>query len=840
MAELKAAIEISAQDRFSAAAKKMADVSQKLAKRLEAGQRELVELGRQDAAVKKLQELTGRVGATGAAMDRARRRTAALGRQVAAAAEPPRHLTRAFDEARRASDRLQGEHREQRDSLRRLRAELRGAGLDTRQLGEAQRGIARDLDRTAGRLDRLAQAADRLGRARTKLDRSLERAARGALVADEARRFGQGALRLVTAPLERTRQVERSKGELASLGLDRAAVATVARRGREVSRRLAGVTTAVFTSAAYDIKSGIASLDAQGVADLTELAALTARATKGELAGMTELFASAYGTFKAPLYATAGDRDFGAVLSAQLAKAVQQFKTDGGRMQQAIESMGSGLAGAGVSMADQFAALGMLQQKMSASEAGTALNALERSAAGAQERFAKLGQEVRTLDDAGNLLAPQDLLAAMQREFGAAYTSEIGARLQQAFGSEEAVKFFKALWGQQDALRANAAALEDAAAQGERFTRTMQAARDANLDARLQVLQQRWDVLQERLGDRLIPVLEWILPKIEFLVDALDRAADRFPTATQYAISLTGGIALLAAGIAPVITAIVALGVALQWLKLHALKTREAIRPGGSGGALPERGSRPAGWRGLAGKLGGAKSGGWRGLAGKIGGFGASKGRQALGFLKGKGGLAGAALGALALGGTLLDGQLSGREKAATAIGQAGGLGGALGGAALGAALGSAVPLLGTALGGLAGGILGGLGGDALGVRLGRLVHDPVELAAKQAPPKLEKAFQAGLQTLRAGAPAAALALPLTAAAVPAETASLPEALRPPAAAPAAEPSRRAVHHYHAPAAQIIVHQAPGEDAEALADRILRELERRRQLRDRTELSDAL
>ena len=512
-------------------------------------------------------------------------------------------------------------------------------------------------------------------------------------------------------------------------------------------------------------------------------------------------------------------------------------------MQQAIESMGSGLAGAGVSMADQFAALGMLQQKMSASEAGTALNALERSAAGAQERFAKLGQEVRTLDDAGNLLAPQDLLAAMQREFGAAYTSEIGARLQQAFGSEEAVKFFKALWGQQDALRANAAALEDAAAQGERFTRTMQAARDANLDARLQVLQQRWDVLQERLGDRLIPVLEWILPKIEFLVDALDRLAARFPTATQWAIGITGGIGLLALTLAPVATAILSLGVALQWLRLRALETRETIRrggPGAPGGALPERGSRPGGWRGLAGKLGGAKSGGWRGLAGKIGGFGASKGRQALGFLKGKGGLAGAALGALALGGTLLDSQLSGREKAAAAIGQAGGLGGALSGAALGAALGSAVPLLGTALGGLAGGILGGLGGDALGVRLGRLVHDPVELAAKQAPPKLEKAFQAGLQTLRAGAPAAALALPLTAAAVPAETASLPEALRPPAAAPAAEPSRRAVHHYHAPAAQIIVHQAPGEDAEALADRILRELERRRQLRDRTELSDAL
>ena len=92
--------------------------------------------------------------------------------------------------------------------------------------------------------------------------------------------------------------------------------------------------------------------------------------------------------------------------------------------------------------------------------------ALERSAAQAQARFEDAGLGVRTLDERGNILAPDQLLQQMQREFGDQYTTEIGAQIQQAFGSEESVKFFKALWGQGQALRDNAAALDEAATQG--------------------------------------------------------------------------------------------------------------------------------------------------------------------------------------------------------------------------------------------------------------------------------------------------------------------------------------------------------------------------------------
>lgn len=53
-----------------------------------------------------------------------------------------------------------------------------------------------------------------------------------------------------------------------------------------------------FITAAYDIKSGIASLTDEGVAQFTELAALTGKATKSTTEEMGSLFATGYGIYK--------------------------------------------------------------------------------------------------------------------------------------------------------------------------------------------------------------------------------------------------------------------------------------------------------------------------------------------------------------------------------------------------------------------------------------------------------------------------------------------------------------------------------------------------------------
>ena len=801
MPDLTAKISIRAEDKFSAPASRITGASAKLAAGLEASRRELLNLDRRDASIKKLQSLGKRLGTTGQAMDLARKRTARLGREIAAAKNPSDSLTRSFEAARRKSDTLRRSHREQRDQLRNLRNELRAAGIDTRKLGDAQRGIAADIERSTRTMERQGEAAGRVSRAQERLDQSMQRAARGALIAGELRTIGRGALRLATGPIERMRQVERSKGELASLGMSRTEVDAVAQRGRNLSRNIAGITTAGFTSAAYDVRSGISSLDATGVADITQQAALTARATRADLGQMTSLFATGFGQFKGALFEDLSDKEFGAVFSAQLSKAVEQFKTDGSKMQQAIQSMGSGLAESGVSMALQFASLGALQQKMTAGEAGTTMAALERSAAQAQARFADAGLGVRTLDERGNILAPDQLLQQMQREFGDEYTTQIGAQIQQAFGSEESVKFFKALWGQGQALRDSAAALDEAATQGERFTRAMAARRDDNADARLEKLQQRWDTIQERLGARLIPVLDRAIPVLESVADRVDAFAEAHPGLVSAIMGAVGGIGLLAVGLAPAITGVLSLAVAIDWLR-----KRSALGAGdlAARGVGAPRGIPPGGGRTGPGRIGdwirNAGRGGVGGVAGRAVDTGKGVWRQSGKFLRGKGGLLGAGLGVIVIGDTLLDKKLSGRQKAANVTAEVGGIGGALAGAAAGAALGTLAGPIGTAVGGILGGILGGLTGGAAGRGLGSVFHDPDE-------PATDSPSAAGTDV------------------------SLSAAL-----APAGAPAPGQVNFHN----QFNITQQPGEDAEAFARRVVDQLDQRQQQQLREAQYDAL
>ena len=346
-------------------------------------------------------------------------------------------------------------------------------------------------------------------------------------------------------------------------------------------------------------------------------------------------------------------------------------------MQQAIQSTGSGLAEAGVSMTDQLTALGMLQQKMEAGVAGTTLNALERTAAKANQKFADMGLDVQVLNESGNLRSLPDLLAAMQAEFGKEYTSEIGSKIQEAFGSDEAVKFFKALWGQQDAFRENAKAVEAATKQGDQFTKTMAAAADANMDARLAKMQQRWGVIKEQIGNALIPVMEKWLPLLEKLGSWASRFISNHTGIAGTLAAIVGGIGLIATVTAPVITAVAALTTAIAGLGYISKKVSAERGLSGGFDSGPDAGGKKGKARGGSkGKLGKAGKG-FKNVLGKGGKY-----------IKGGGALT-ALVGAASIGATMFNDSTSPKEKAAEIATDVGGIGGSLAGAAAGAAIGS-------------------------------------------------------------------------------------------------------------------------------------------------------
>lgn len=369
----------------------------------------------------------------------------------------------------------------------------------------------------------------------------------------------------VSAALEPVRAVEKAKGELASLGIENLRLITD--MGKKMESQWAGVTAAAFTSAAYDIKSGIASLTDEGVADMTRSAVTVAKATKGVPEEMTSLFATGYGIFKAQ-YAQMQDSDFGLLFGDMISASVQQFKTDGASMQSSIESAGKGATNMGLKMADQFAILGSLQAVMSGSEAGTALKAFAANSARADKAFSKMKitadhpVRIRILDEDNMMRAMPDILADLRARYGDTLDAAERFEIQQALGSEEAIKLIDQLYGQSDALRDNAAALEAAAASGGVFTAAMAKDLDNNWDSKLTLFDQKMNVIKMSIGEGMLPVMEALEPSITSITDAFVGFMDENPLAAQiigFTVIALAGIATIAA---PVLMGMAAMTIA--------------------------------------------------------------------------------------------------------------------------------------------------------------------------------------------------------------------------------------------------------------------------------------
>lgn len=142
----------------------------------------------------------------------------------------------------------------------------------------------------------MAGVASKVGANVSKLDAASQTFGSMAKAGAAMQEMGSQIVNAVLAPVEATFETRRALGELASLGVqDLEAVENAA---RSFSDQWAGTSKADFISAAYDIKSGIASLSDEGVAEFTSLAALTAKATKSTAGEMTSLFATGYGIYK--------------------------------------------------------------------------------------------------------------------------------------------------------------------------------------------------------------------------------------------------------------------------------------------------------------------------------------------------------------------------------------------------------------------------------------------------------------------------------------------------------------------------------------------------------------
>ncbi|WP_207309070.1 phage tail tape measure protein [Desulfobacter hydrogenophilus] len=303
----------------------------------------------------------------------------------------------------------------------------------------------------------------------------------------------------ITGAAAATVETQSALGELASVGITD--LNRLSKAGEQFSWQWAGTTKAEFISAAYDIKSGISTLTDAGVAEFTKLAALTGKATKSTTAEMTSLFATGYGIYK-EMYSDLSDIDFGKVFSAGISSSVKNFKTTGSGMAQAISQLGATATTAGVSIAEQFTMLGMLQATMTGSEAGTKYKAIMQSAAGAGE---KLG--LQFMDSNRQLLSMPKILTALKGKYGATLDAMEKMDIQKAFGTHEAMAVIDLLYGKIEGLEGNITGMGEAMKNGSNVTSSMADTMNRDLGALYQLNRQRFHNLKEIIGNIFTPVM---------------------------------------------------------------------------------------------------------------------------------------------------------------------------------------------------------------------------------------------------------------------------------------------------------------------------------------------
>ena len=345
----------------------------------------------------------------------------------------------------------------------------------------------------------MAGVASRVGADVSKLDTVSQTLGSMAKTGTVMQEMGSQITGAVLAPVEATFETRRALGELSSLGVkDLDALENAA---REFSDQWSGTSKADFISAAYDIKSGISSLNDEGVAEYTSLAGLTAKATKSAIGEMTSLFATGYGIYKG-YYDDLSDIEFGEMFSAGISESVRAFKTSGSGMAQSIQTLGASATTANVPLEEQLAVLGMLQATMSGSEAGTKYKAFLRSAAKGGEALG-----LSFLDANNQLLSMPEILDLLRGKFGETMDAAEKMELQQAFGDTEAVALIDLMYSKTGDLQDNILSLYDAMGQGTGVAHDMASAMQETEPERFERLQQRIHNVTESIGNTLLPTV---------------------------------------------------------------------------------------------------------------------------------------------------------------------------------------------------------------------------------------------------------------------------------------------------------------------------------------------
>ncbi len=414
--------------------------------------------------------------------------------------------------------------------------------------------------------DAFTQNATRIQSSMESLDSSVQRASENmtrnlGLIEKGTMMAGAGLalLAVPTALVASTAATQKALGEVASVGVkDFRAMEDAA---ESFTNTWAGTCKAEFITAAYDVKSALASLSDEAVGTFASMAALTAKATKATTEEMVGTFTTAYGIFK-PLAKEMSDVEWARMFSGALSQTVGVFKTTGPQMAEAIKNIGAIAAASNVPLQEQLAILGQLQTTMPGSEAGTLYKAF-------MMKVAEAGDELGLsfVDASGRLKGILPILQEVKGKFPDLSQAAAQVQLKKAFGSDEAVRFLLQMSMGMDQLEDNIESVEQAMKSGTVTTERMAQAMNQDIGSQYGLVKQQIANLAEILGRTLLPVVIPVFRAVSHFILYLQGVAKSAPGVTRVILTLCAALGALLVVVGSATAALGTVGIVLPAIK---------------------------------------------------------------------------------------------------------------------------------------------------------------------------------------------------------------------------------------------------------------------------------
>jgi len=369
-------------------------------------------------------------------------------------------------------------------------------------------------------------------------------------------------LSLMAAPValvSSTAATQKALGELSSLGIkDLNAIEDAA---ESFTNRWSGADKAAFITATYDVKSALSGLSDEAVGVFTDMAGLTAKATKATTQEMVGTFTTAYGIFK-PIMSDMTDMEWANAFSGAMAQTVASFKTNGTQMSAAIKNIGAVAAANNIPLQEQLAVLGQLQTTMPGSEAGTLYKSFIMKAAEAGDQLG-----LSFTDTTGRLKGVIPIIQEIKSKFPDISQAAAQVKLKKAFGSDEAVKFLLQMSAGIGSLEGNINSIGSAMQNGTALTQQMAGAMNQDIGARFGLIRQQLSNLTEILGKTLLPVVTPVMREISRFILFLQKLAKSIPGITRAVLTLSMALGAILTVAGAVTSAIGLIGIMLPAIK---------------------------------------------------------------------------------------------------------------------------------------------------------------------------------------------------------------------------------------------------------------------------------